>query len=380
MKLSDDQRKTIKRFLKKKKILIVDPHLESRSVLRKSFLQLGAIKDNLLIHKNYAQAFQQLNEEKPEIVVSEFQISNHFGLDLAQLHSELITDFTKKIFFITSNHPTKEAVVDAADEQVDAFLVKPVSIKTVKRYLSRVILRKLNPTEYQKLIFDIKNSIRSGDLTKAKKLCTKAKFLVQEPCMVYYYLGLIAENRGLYKEALENYQRGLNMDSDHFNCLSGRATTQSQQSGPEQLAAMDALAKSFPLTPKLLKSALQVSIEKFDSQHVNEYFNAYMKHTRQSDEVRKFLSQLFLKSALTLMEKPNDLMSIDFLIKGILLSPETEYFVSQLTVSCGQKGHQSFFRKFVAKASRELPDDILSPAVYQKLTSLIDDSSASTTV
>ena len=79
-------------FLADKKALVLDKSSSVRNMLERALVDVGMERENIVTHKNFEHALEYLQASKPDIVVTDFELHDKFGLDLIP-HINEYTDF-----------------------------------------------------------------------------------------------------------------------------------------------------------------------------------------------------------------------------------------------------------------------------------------------
>ena len=121
---------------------------------------------------------------------------------------------------VTANS-TESAVAEAAEEDVDSYILKPFTTEKLKIYVLRAAERKFRPDPYRKTIQDGKALLKSGDPGRAADLFTRAAGLHQKPALAHYYHGQAKVKQIQYDPAEKSYRTGLTFNQLHYRCLTG---------------------------------------------------------------------------------------------------------------------------------------------------------------
>ena len=227
----------ISQFVQKKKALIFDDKRIYRHKTKLALLELGLEPKNIFIEKSFQEAHHILETHKPEIIVSEFQVFDNFGLDLAREQLNFIKLSNEKLFIIPTEEASNASVADAAEEEVEAFVLKPFDSKKILHYIRSATHRKLNPSPYSALINDIKNMIQNENYESARKSLNMAKILSERPMMACYYLGEIHRKHKEYSKALDEFENGLSYNEYHYKCLLGKFLVYKEQNNKSKAFA-----------------------------------------------------------------------------------------------------------------------------------------------
>jgi two-component system chemotaxis response regulator CheY len=115
------------------KILIVDDSMTSR-MLFKAFMPKGGLHQ-LIEAANFQEALVKMGEEKPELVVLDYNMPEHNGMEIAQMMQK--SGGNSKYVLLTAN--TQKMLVNAAHEAgFIQVLEKPINAEKVAALLKQV--------------------------------------------------------------------------------------------------------------------------------------------------------------------------------------------------------------------------------------------------
>lgn len=89
---------------------------------------------------------------KPQIVITDFNLSNRCGLDLLQRQREQCPDAKECLFVLITGNTSQSALAQAAEEDVYTYLLKPYTIDIFRKSIARAVEAKLTPSNYTRLI------------------------------------------------------------------------------------------------------------------------------------------------------------------------------------------------------------------------------------
>ena len=219
--MSDDD--LLKKHLSKNHVVIVDGSSGARTCMASSLIQFGATRAKMSLVGTIEEARSEILRTSSKIVFCDYQVGKKSGLDLIQdQRRELdLTDMDDTLFFLVTSNASQAAVARAAEEDVDAFVLKPYTLATLQKCLSQAVAAKINPTAYTQLILQGKSLSRSENVSDAKMRFQDAKKLEKQPTLACYYLGKTEKDSSSFDEAEKLFLEGLAFNAIHYKCLSG---------------------------------------------------------------------------------------------------------------------------------------------------------------
>ncbi len=359
----------ITEYLINKKALIICSSNATRSVIRSALLGSGMINNNITTAKRFSEAVSIIETIKPEIIFADYEIDENFGLELSFIQRDFISDTSQKIFFALSDSGTASAVADAAEEEVESFLIKPLNEGTIISYIQRIVREKINPSEKTMIMAKAREMIKNNQLPAAEKFLTLSMVSVDNPAIIYYYLGLIHEKRGHFASALSYYNLGLENNANHFKSLYGKFMM-SYRTGDKSQAynLINQIRKKFPLTPELLKIAFCVVIETNNFKEIEDYYQLYLKQIRKPEDLKFVVSTALLTAGKAFLRQNGQIdIALNYFTKGSIISGrQTDYIenvIQELTKQGFPNKLSNFFEMFKAG---DISDKILKPLRFKQ--------------
>lgn len=351
-------------YLANKKILILDKSSTSRQLIEKALDQLGADKSLISSLKSYTHALEFVKTKKPDIIFTDFQIYDQFGLDLIPYQDEYIHDHSQRMFIVVTETANDSAVADAAEEEVDGYILKPFTIDYLNDYLTKLIEQKLIPNHYQTMLSKAKGMLVAGKLEDAILHFEMAVNLSAKPSLALYYLGEIHRKKSEPAQALHYFRQGQKITPLHFRCIVAEFMTLfEQQNFDEAYKVLDKIRKHYPLSPKLLKNAFALSVYTYKFKDVETYYQSFLELERKTYDLKNYVSSAMLEAGKDLLHHSKSDEALDYFLKGSVISGKNPEYMHQALDSFLTHNFLSEAETFIAMFS---PEE-LSPALYKQL-------------
>lgn len=328
----DDDYKSIPSFFEGKNCLVAVSNTAMRAMIRGVLSFYGVTPLQVFASKNFREANQYLEEKKPEIIITEFEFDEHFGIELSIMQKEYTGDLNQRLFFLIADSGLESSVAAAAEEEVDAYLIRPISEQAFSDYLSKSVQAKLQPSELTKNIAQVRQLLAANNYDQAKTLLTVAQLDNPHPTY-YYYLGFIAQQKGDVHDALKQFEIGLNLSPRHFKCLYGKfMCLYGLERKLEAFHCVSEIKKIYPLTPELLKYAFVVVVETYNFDAVEEYYKIYLRQVRKPDSLKQIVSTALLTCGRAMLRKsPRDINRVlEYFVKGSIISGRQAEFIETI--------------------------------------------------
>ena len=277
-------------FLNKNEILIVDKSSASRRRLAKTISELGAKMINIQMSSNFEEAQKLCRDRKPKLVLSDYSIVGGSGFDLFELYRKEVEDAGKATLVLVTSNSSQSAVAKAAEEDVDAFIIKPYTVETLSAGIINAYINKNFPSKYIQLVEDGKVELFSGDYEKSIEIFTAATKLSKSPSLAMFYIG---QAKNLMKEvqsAEGKFKEGLEFNHIHYKCQIGLFDLYSKQEKFEEAYdVVKNIAKYFPANPDRLQTIVRLAVMTENYADMEYYYEIFTALDMRSDETIKYI-------------------------------------------------------------------------------------------
>jgi CheY-like chemotaxis protein len=277
-------------FLAGSRAVVADTIGAARAGVGKTLIEMGMKTVNLRLVSDYATAADCIKEFKPNVVVADHVLGAHCGIDLSRMMKERGVDAQGSLFIIVTGNASESAVAQAAEEEVDAYVLKPYTLTQFKRMIANAASAKIKPSPYQRKLTDGKRLLASNDLDLARACFEEAIALHTKPALAYYYRGASELQLKLLEEAQVSFDTGLTFNEIHYKCLTGQFDLFSERKSYfEAYAIARRISKHFPLSPKRLSQALRLSVLTANYEDVAEFYELFKALDTRGDELNRYL-------------------------------------------------------------------------------------------
>lgn len=280
-----------RKYLENRKILIADASASARSGLFKVFAELGAKSNQITLVNSFKQAAEQIAAIKPHIVVAEYELGRRCGLDLLQTQRIQMPEESKQMLFIVATGNTSQtAVARAAEEDIDAYILKPFTVEGVRKTVMRAALMKISPPQYLVKIDEGKAALANGNFDEAEKIFEEAVELDPVPSLAHYYIGQARYLRQVLDEAKGSYNAGLQYNKIHYKCMVGMyEILMKEKAHGEAYEVVKKLSQYFPANPKRLSEVLRLAITNGKYEDVEKYYAVFCNIDDRDEQLIKYI-------------------------------------------------------------------------------------------
>lgn len=301
------ERELFAKFLASNTALIADPNSSSRVRLGHTLAELGAKQNSISFAGTYEEASQFIEDRRPRIILCEFALGSHSGLDLLMDQRKLKPNLGDSIFALITGNTSQSAVAAAAEEDVDTFIIKPYTLETLKRTLTKAAIAKLYPSDYVKTIEKGKKELFGGKVDEAIVTFTRATKMDPKPALACFYKGQAESVKAAVESATRDFKQGLVFNKIHYKCLVGLYELMMQRKEyKEAYNVVKRVAQYFPANPKRLASVLRLAIMTESYEDVEAYYRIFTMLEHRNDELVKYIcSALIVTGRYYFMSKYN---------------------------------------------------------------------------
>lgn len=354
---SKENQEAVKEYLKTRKVLIVDPSTTTHSGLYDIFQDLGAPPNNIILANTFSQGESLVVSEKPSVVVAEFNIGTHSGLELLQKQREQRPKENKEtIFVIVTSNTSQSAVAQAVEENIDAYVIKPYTLDSVQLILSNAIARKVRPPEYDLVIEEGKKLLEEGKFKEADEKFTKATQLNSSPSLAYYYLGYLKYIQDFLKESKDQYTAGLQYNNIHYKCLIGLYELfMAEKEHEKAYEVARKITENFPTTSKRLSEVLRLAILSGKFQDIEEYYQIFTQIDEKDETlIHHVCAALIVCGKHFLTTKKDVNKALDLFRKATKTGKSRSSFIKEIILSLLE---HDLLKESVSFLSQFLPED-----------------------
>ncbi|MBU6153621.1 MAG: hypothetical protein KGP28_04900 [Bdellovibrionales bacterium] len=331
MKNLNDSEKLLNTYLSSNSILIIDAVSSSRTNIASCLVKFGANRSRMTLVGSIQEAREELKKTKHKIIFADFMVGKESSLDLIQMQRALHENegIKDSIFVLVTANASQSAVAQAAEEDVDTYIIKPYTLDSMKTALESAVMTKLQPNLYLQLIDTGKNLLFKGDHKSAIEKFREAKDQTETPTLACFYMGQAEFMMKSLNNAEESYLDGLQYNKIHYKCLAGMFDLLYQQERyPDAYDVMKRLAQYFPANPKRLGTVLRLSVMTRNFQDVDSFYRIFVEIDERSEElVKHMVSALAVTGRFFLQQKLNPLATEVFENAAISAAGRTQYLL-----------------------------------------------------
>jgi len=280
--------KLFREYLADRKVLIADSSGTARTGLKKTFIDMGAKQHNIFVAGTFEAAEEVIVKSQPQIVVCDYMLGRKCGLDLIQKQKKERPEAKDTLFALVTGSTSQSTVAQAAEEDVDTFILKPYTVDMLRNALMKAALTKQYPSEYQKTIDEGKKLLVELKVDEAMAIFEKAKGMDPKPALACFYYGQAELMKKLLDDARGSYSEGLEFSKIHFKCLTGLFDILMEQKlHNDAYEVVKRVARYFPANPHRLAQVLRLAIMTQKFEDIESYYKNFMELDERNEVLIK---------------------------------------------------------------------------------------------
>jgi tetratricopeptide (TPR) repeat protein len=264
------------------------------------------------------EAEELIQKHRPNLIFCDYQIGNRFGLDLLQKQRQEYPKLLNQcLFILVTGNTSQSAVAQAAEEDVDAYILKPYTLDSFSASVFRTIQAKVEPGDYLKMLQKGKDLLELNLLDESIQVFEKAISLNLKPSLAYYYLGQAQYRQGRIQEAEVSYQKGLCFNPVHYKCLVGLFDLlMAAQKYEAAYEVVQKIVQVFPANPKRLSLVLKLAIQTKHFEDVDQFYQEFRKIDERNDELVRSVCAALIVCGKHFLENGDAKTGLDLIHKA----------------------------------------------------------------
>jgi DNA-binding response OmpR family regulator len=284
----------VEAFLKEENVLVVEPSVSFAQTLIQLLKEARVPEKNIFHVRGYEEAATVIETKKPKILITEYAVGATNGISLVPLQMKNY-DESVKIATLITHDSTSTTIAEAAEEHVDAYILKPFSIGDFGKRLNKVIQSKLTPSPFQEKIKSGKALLKDKEFAMAALEFKEAIKIKERSPLGYYYVGQALHLQKSIPEASTEYRKGLQINPLHYKCLLGEFDSHFEQGDYiNAYGVAQKIASRFPISPKRMGNIFISLVFSHHLEDITSYFQMYRELEFRPIELTKIFGAALL--------------------------------------------------------------------------------------
>lgn len=320
-------------FFNNKKGLCVATTDVNRHLFKTLMKNIQIPKDNIFLARSFKDARSYIDSEKPDIIVTEYELGELNGMDLLEIHKKHFPNRLHAVFCLVSGTLSPNLICQMAEEEVDIYVPKPFTLTVLEKKFLHGCKNKIHPTDYLKELEKGKIHYNNCEYPEALEIFLNAKKLDPEPTTALLYEGLIYKNQDDDdNNAIKCFLEGIKYAPNHYRCLNELLNIfLEQRQYPQAHKVCRVISKYFPFKPDKIPQLIEMSLELKQYDDIIKYYETIRIAENLDPSIEVKLIEALIKSAEDLIYLKNDnKTAMDFLRKATELAEGNEVILGDI--------------------------------------------------
>lgn len=320
----------LSQFLQGQLCLIVEPSQSFSFAIQTTLQQMGVPHAQLYITRRMQDAKRIIEERKPKMLITEYEIDGVFAIDLIELQGKQY-DLQSRISFINTMNDSDSAVAEASEGEVDGYLLKPFSMSVFKEKIEKVLAQKINPSPYLVKINVGKKLFNNHQFDKSLTEFLEAKPLHEKPTLACFHAGQTYQALGDVEKALAEYHEGLKHQPLHYRCLIGEfEALLGVKNYHEAYQLVGPLQKNYPITSKRLGHFFVAAVFTNHFEDLPVFYKLFNRLDQRTPELIRISSAAMMTAGRYFIKENNLDKALEFFEIGLLISGRNFEFLERV--------------------------------------------------
>lgn len=278
------------------RFLVVDDLPNMRKTIRNMLRYLGF--ENIEEADDGDTGIQKLMDNPIDFVIADWVMPRISGIEMLRTAKEK-SNIKDVPFLMVTAEVDAGQIVQAAETEVDGYIIKPFVARTLEEKIFSILDRKKNPSDLQKLFMAAEAAKEKGDLTKALACLERAKELSPQSARVRQAMGEIYEQQGFLDKAEDQYKEAATVNPQFVKVHQALGSLYEKKGEPEKAAkALEAAVEISPNNPDRLTMLGKLYLEQGNVEKADEVFKSALKHDPNNPDRHTAIGEAFLKAGL----------------------------------------------------------------------------------
>ena len=291
------KRRIVLKTYKEMKVLIAD---DGQNMLRTLANMLRAMGFNQIVRADNGEtALSRVRSESPDLILSDWNMPHMTGVEFLRAVRD-DEKFRALPFIMITGEVDDMTVAEAAEEEVDGYLLKPFTLQDMKNKIDAVLSRKREPSQIDVHLSLAKVYIDARQWEQALDEVKKAAKINNKLPRVSFAQGFVYENMGDMENARRMYERAVEFGSKFLKGHEALARVCKRLGDPA--GAAKHLRTAVKISPKNLDRQLTLSkylIEVGDTEQVSKVLqNVMLLAEKNKADIAREVGEAYLEAGL----------------------------------------------------------------------------------
>ena len=278
------------------RVLVVDDMINMRRTVRNMLRTLGYA--HIIEAENGFAAWGKLSTTIIDLAIVDWNMPEMNGIEL--LRKARADDKISKIpFIMITAEIDEETIAEAAETEVDAYIIKPFVAKTLEEKMNAVLEKRENPSPTDTHLRLAQVFAGAGQFNKATDELRAALNINPNSPRVMVALGDLHNQRGMLDDAEKAYKKAISLEPKYARAYDGLADVYKKKGDTKK--SIDAMKEAITKSPKnaLRQTNLgKVLLERGMVEEAKVAFESAVKNEPKNTAIQAEIGEAFLAKGL----------------------------------------------------------------------------------
>ncbi|MBI3599395.1 MAG: tetratricopeptide repeat protein [Nitrospinae bacterium] len=339
---------------KRMKLLIIDDMTNMRRTIRNMLRCIGY--EYISEAENGDTALKKMKSEGVDFVICDWNMPVMSGIELLRKvrDDEKLKDMP---FLMVTAEITESQIVQAAETEVDGYIIKPFVAKTLGEKINSILDKKANPGEADKAITKAMKYYDGGMYKEAISTYEDALKMTPKSARIRHAIGEVYEKMGMDDKAIAYYEEAYKINPQYIKVHQSMGDMYLKKGDTDKaMESIERAAKISPNNPQRQAQLGKIYLAKGEVEKADKAFKTAVNVDPKNAGLRTDIGEAYLKSGHD--EKAAESF------KGSLNVVENIHVYNRLGIALRRKGKHLEAIEEYKKAIRLDPKD---EAVYYNM-------------
>jgi tetratricopeptide (TPR) repeat protein len=310
------------------RLLIVDDMTNMRRTIKNMLKYTGY--EYIMEAENGDTALKKMKSESIDFVICDWNMPVVSGIEF--LRKVRDDERLKNIpFLMVTAEVDAYQIVQAAETEVDGYIIKPFVAKTLEEKINQIMEKKTNPSTMDSLMIKADKCAKNGKYDDAIFLYDEALRLSLKSVRIRHAIGQIYEKMGRDEEALVCYEEAAKNNPQFIHVHQSIGDFHIKKGNVDKaMQAIENAAKISPNNPERQTQLGKIYLQRGDMEKADRAFKTAVAVDPKNANIRTEIGEAYLKSGYD--EKAAEAF------KGSLNVVESVHVYNRLGIALRRKG------------------------------------------
>lgn len=337
------------------KFLVVDDMIGMRRTIRNMLRQLGYVR--IVEADDGVSAWNKLSIDRADVAIVDWNMPNMNGITLLKKtrQDDRLADIP---FIMVTAEVAEETIAEAAETEVDAYIIKPFVAKTLEEKIEQVLERKKNPSPLETHLRRASVFAHAGQYNRATSELKTALVVQPGSPRVFTAFGDLYCQRGMLDDAEKAYKKALLIEPKFMKAHDSLAAVLLKKGDEKRVIA--ALKEAVAVSPKSAARQVmlgKVLLESGMTGEARKAFKCAVSAEPQNTAARMEIGEI-------LLEKDMDQEAVELFASVSQINPEDVHVYNRLGIAYRKQGK---FPEAIVEYKKALQIDPQDENLYYNL-------------